>query len=193
MKNDRVKKITGIAILLAIEIILQTVAFLTSGIFLVSFNLALIPIVVAAIVYGPWAGAFLGLFNGVIVLLDPSTELFLGYAPFGTVITCLLKCTIAGLVAGLVFKMIAKKNKTIGAIVASVLVPIINTGLFALACFTIIGSVVDALNDGQRSMEFVFLALIGWNFVFEFGITAALSPTIVKIMKVMTRSDKNAL
>ena len=33
----------------------------------------------------------------------------------------------------------------------------------------------------------------GKNFIFELGVTSALSPSIVKIMKIMTRSDKHAL
>ena len=51
MKNIGVRKITGVAILLAIEIVLQTIAFLVR-LGPVSLNLALIPIVIAAIVYG---------------------------------------------------------------------------------------------------------------------------------------------
>lgn len=194
MKNDRVRKITGVAILLAVEIILQTVAFLTSGLFAVSLNLALIPIAIAAIVYGPWAGAFLGLVNGIIVLLDPSTQsVFMSVAPGGTIVTCLLKCTIAGLLSGLVFKLIGKKNRTVGAIVASILVPVINTGLFAASCFTLLNAAVAKMYQDTRPVKFVFLTMIGWNFIFELGVTSALSPSIVKIMKVMTRSDKHAL
>lgn len=193
MKNTSVRKITGVAILLAIEIVLQTIAFLVP-IGPVSLNLALIPVVVAAIVYGPVAGAFIGLINGVIVLLDPNTQaIFFNVAPLGTLVTCLFKCSIAGFVSGLVFKLIAKKNKTVGAIIASILVPIINTGLFALCCFTLLKASVSNLYSNTTPIEAVFLFMIGWNFIFELGVTSALSPSIVKIMKIMTRSDKHAL
>lgn len=192
MKNISVRRITGVAILLAIEVVLQIIAILLPT--PVSINLSLIPIAIGAIVYGPIAGAFLGLLNGIITLFDPNTyALFFQYAPVGTLITCLVKCTVAGLVSGLVYKLISKKNRTVGAIIASILIPVINSGLFAAACFTILGPAIDANNEGKTIIEFVFLALIGWNFIFEFGVTSALSPSIVKIMKIMTRSDKHAL
>lgn len=193
MKNTSVRKITGVAILLAIEIVLQTIAFLVR-LGPVSLNLALIPIVIASIVYGPVAGAFIGLANGIIVLLDPTTQsIFFDIAPVGTLITCLFKCTIAGLVSGLVYKLISKKNRVVAAIIAAILVPILNTGLFAVCGFTLLKASVSNLYSDVRPIEAVFMLLIGWNFIFEFVITSALSPSIVKIMKIMTRSDKHAL
>ena len=138
MKRSSADRITGVAILLALEIVLQTIAFLVR-LGPVSLNLALIPIAIAAIVYGPVAGAFIGLCNGAIVLIDPSTQaVFLNVAPLGTILTCLLKCTIAGFISGLVFKIISKKNRTVGAIIASILVPVVNTGLFALSPILVI-------------------------------------------------------
>jgi len=157
--------------------------------------LALIPIALGAIMYGPLAGALLGLINGVVVLFAPSTQgLFLVYAPIGTVFTCLLKCTIAGFVSGLVYKLISKKNELVAVIVASLLVPVINTSLFALASMTII---VKAVKEAQNILNvadmnyyrFLFLIFIGWNFIFEFAITAALSPTVYKAIKIVRKDQ----
>ena len=193
MKYD-VKKITGVAVLLAIEIVLQTIGnYISLG--PISLNLALIPIALGAILYGPFAGALLGLINGVVVLFSPSTQaLFMVYAPVGTVFTCLLKCTIAGLVAGLVYKLIAKKNDLVAAIVASLLVPVINTGLFALASMTIVLKAVQAVMgmlgvEGMNFYRFLFLIFIGWNFIFEFAITAVLSPTIARIIRIIKKEQ----
>jgi uncharacterized membrane protein len=194
MKNDSVKKITGVAILIAIEVVLQIIGnYVTLG--PISLNLALIPIALGAIMYGPLAGALLGLINGVVVLFAPSTQgLFLVYAPIGTVFTCLLKCTIAGFVSGLVYKLISKKNELVAVIVASLLVPVINTSLFALASMTII---VKAVKEAQNILNvadmnyyrFLFLIFIGWNFIFEFAITAALSPTVYKAIKIVRKDQ----
>ena len=189
MKYD-VKKITGVAVLLAIEIVLQTIGnYISLG--PISINLSLIPIALGAIMYGPFAGALLGFINGVVVLFAPSTQaLFLAYAPLGTVITCLLKCTIAGLVAGFAYKLIAKKNSLLAAIIASLLVPIINTGLFALASFTIVIKAIEALNGGNANlMRFVFIALIGWNFIFELSVTAVLSPTLARVINIIKKEQ----
>ena len=194
MKNESVKKITGIAVLLAIEIVLQVIGnYVSLG--PISLNLALIPIALGAIMYGPFAGALLGLANGVVVLFAPSTQgLFLVYAPVGTVFTCLLKCTIAGFISGLVYKLLSKKNDLFAVVLASLLVPVINTGLFAVASMTII---VDAVKAAQKILKatdlnyyrFLFLIFIGWNFIFEFGITAFLSPTINKVIKIIKKEQ----
>ena len=194
MKNESVKKITGIAVLLAIEIVLQVIGnYVSLG--PISLNLALIPIALGAIMYGPFAGALLGLANGVVVLFAPSTQgLFLVYAPVGTVFTCLLKCTIAGFISGLVYKLLSKKNDLLAVVLASLLVPVINTGLFAVASMTII---VDAVKEAQKILKatdlnyyrFLFLIFIGWNFIFEFGITAFLSPTINKVIKIIKKEQ----
>lgn len=196
MKNIRVRKITGVAVLLALVIIFQTIGnFVMIG--PVNINLSLIPIAIGAIVFGPFAGAFLGFGSGVLSLFSASTqELFMSVAPAGTVVTCLLKCTIAGLVAGLVFKLISKKNVGIAAIIASLLVPLINTGLFVGACFSIMKPALDNYSKTSGNvnlMQIVFLGWAGVNFLFEFGVTAVLSPAIIKIMKLMTRSNKHAL
>mgnify|MGYP003309548190 CR=1 FL=1 len=190
MKNIKVRTITGVAILLAIEIIFQTLGNLIV-IGPVNINLSLIPIAIAAIVYGPIAGGFLGLANGIHVILTDG--FFMPIAPGGTVLVCLLKCTIAGIVAGLIFRLFAKKNVVLGSIVASLLIPVINTGLFSAGAFTVLRPAIDANYSGPDVMRYVFLGLIGWNFVLEFTVTTALAPAITKIMKIMTRTDKHAL
>lgn len=195
MANDKVRKITGVAILLAIEILFQALGNLVTFPGGISLNLSLIPIALSAIIYGPLAGAFLGLINGVIVLFSPSTQaFFMTYAPFGTVVTCLTKCTIAGLVSGLLFKVISKKNAGIAGIIASLIVPIINTGIFALCALTIMLKAIEVHNEGDvNNFKFIFIILIGWNFIFEFLVTSVLSPTVLKIQKLFKRNDENAL
>lgn len=188
MKNDQIRKITGVAILLAIEIVLQAIGnYITPS--AVSINLSLIPIALCAILYGPFAGALLGFANGLVVLLSPSTEAFLSYSLFGTIVTCLLKCTIAGLTAGVVYKLIARKNETVGAIVSSLVVPIVNTGLFVLAVFTIFFGLFEPIGTTDEVMKYVFLIMIGWNFVIEFVITAVLSPTIARVINIIKREQ----
>ena len=188
MKNDQVRKITGVAILLAIEIVLQAMGnYITPGV--VSINLSLIPIALGAILYGPLAGALLGFGNGLVVLLSPSTEAFLAYSIFGTIVTCLLKCTLAGFFAGLVYKLIAKKNSLAGSIVASLLVPVINTGLFVLAVFTIFFGLFEPIGTTDEVMKYVFLIMIGWNFIIEFLITAVLSPTIARVINIIKKEQ----
>jgi len=193
MKNTSVRRITGVAILLAVEIVLQTLGNYIAP-FGVSINLALVPIAVAAIVYGPIAAGFLGLCNGAMVLASPYTiSTFFNYAPIGTVITCLVKCTVASVVAGLVFKLMKQKHFKSGVVVSSLLIPVINTGLYITFCFTIMRPAINAMPSGQNAIAAVFSIPLLINFLFEFVSMAALTPGIIKIYKIMTRTDKHAL
>ena len=185
MKSITVKKITGVAILVALVIVLQIIGnYVTLG--PISINLALIPIAIGAIMFGPLAGALLGLVDGVLCIVAPSTlEFFMPFAPFWTILTCLVKTSAAGALAGLVYKLISKKNDTVAIIVSSLLIPVVNTGIFALASFTVISNAIANLNATNINvMKFVFLFVIGWNFIFEFGVTSVLSPTIVKVINI---------
>lgn len=192
--SDRVKRITGVGVLTALVVILQIFSnYVSFG--PVSITLALIPVVIGALMYGPLAGAFLGLVMGGIVLTAPSSALFLGYRPFVTVVLCLLKTGIAGMVAGFI-PWILKKHPKVAAILASLLVPIINTGLFALGFILFFRNEPTMLGLAETAnmdmVTFLFLGIIGANFLIEFGVNAILSPTVYFIVKtVEARQNRN--
>ena len=95
MKNSqKIKEMTGIAILGAVVAVAQLFIYIPVGEFTITF--ALVPIVVAAIIYGPKGGVFCGLVMGMIVLFTDAA-LFLGINPIATVFACLLKSSCAGL------------------------------------------------------------------------------------------------
>ena len=182
IKRNNIKIITGAGILLALEIVFQIIGnYVAIG--PVSINLSLIPIAVGAIMYGPIVGGFLGFCNGVLVLLSPSTQaLFVPISVWGTILVCLLKCTIAGVIAGFVFKLF-KKNKIVGGVVASFLVPIVNTGLFCVACLTIFRSFLEEYGAGYDNIFlFLILGVVGWNFILEMSITGVLSYPVSKAL-----------
>ena len=86
------------------------------------------------------------------------------------------------------------KNELVAAIVAALLVPVINTGLFALAAMTVfVGAVKQVMEsigmEGMNFYRFLFLIFIGWNFIFEFAVTAVLSPTIARIIKLVKKEN----
>ncbi|MBE6136216.1 MAG: ECF transporter S component [Erysipelotrichaceae bacterium] len=177
IRKNNIKVITSTGILLALEIVFQIIGnYVSLG--PVSINLSLIPIAVGAILYGPLVGGFLGLCNGILVILAPATlSLFMSISVWGTLLTCLLKCTIAGIVAGLVFKLF-KNHKIVGGVVASFLVPIVNTGLFCLSCSTIFRSFLTENYSAagyDNAFLFLILGVVGWNFLLEMGITGVLS------------------
>ena len=110
MKNNKVVRLVGIAILIALVVILQLLgSFIRFG--PVSVSLVLIPIVIGAAMYGPGAGAILGFVFSIVVLLQPDTVFFYGIHFWGTVLTVLAKGTFAGLLAGIIYFLISGKRK----------------------------------------------------------------------------------
>ena len=181
-KNSQmIKEMTGIAILGALVAILQLFIYIPIGEFTITF--ALIPIVVAAIIYGPKGGAFCGFVMGLIVILT-NAGAFLAINPVATVFSCILKSSLAGLLAGYFYKWI--KNKNLGCIVASVSAPIINTGIFAVCCFLffIPGIKEWANGEGVDVVKYVFIYMIGANFLIELGVSIVLSPIVIRIVEI---------
>ena len=130
--NNKTKKIVGIGLLTAIVAVLQSLAVgIKFGPFSVTF--VLIPIVVGAALYGWIAGAWLGFIFGMIVLFTDAGA-FLAVSVPGTIVTCLLKGIMAGLVAGLIYNALKKVNNFVAVLVAAISAPIVNTGIFLLGC-----------------------------------------------------------
>lgn len=172
-----VKNITTIGLLTAITVVLQLLAnYISFG--PVNITLSLIPIVIGALICGPWGGLFLGLVNGAIILAAPGTSVFLTYKPLETIFLCLFKTGIAGLAAGFL-PLILKKHQKIAVIIASIMVPIINTGLFALGCLLFFMDIFS------YDVGYLFLGVIGINFIIEFSVNAILSPTVYFIYKTI--------
>ena len=183
-KRITTQQIVGTGLLLALEIIFQIIGnYLQIG--PVNINLSLVTVVLAAVLYGPLSGAVLGFFNGLIVLLSPSTlAIFMPISPIGTVIACLLKCTIAGLVAGLLFKLFKNKNNLIGLIIASILVPVINTGIFSAVCLLFFRPFLESgVSETFPNIgAFLIFGVIGINFIVEIISTVALSTPVGMIL-----------
>ncbi|MDE6660753.1 MAG: energy-coupled thiamine transporter ThiT [Anaeroplasmataceae bacterium] len=189
MKNRKqIQRMVGIATLVAIAVVLQLIATympkLPGGI---SPTLALIPIVVGAILYGPLGGAILGTAVGVIVIVDPQTlTFFMPHNPAATIILCLLKTGLAGFCAGWIFKLLYKKNVLLAVILASIIVPIINTSLFTLGAVLFFG---DVYGGGGFSIVLATIIGIIWlNFIVEFAINSLLSPAVLRIVRIIARN-----
>lgn len=186
MKNEKVRRMVGIAILSAIVVVLQLLgSFIRFG--PVSVSLVLIPIVVGAAVYGPGAGAILGGIFSIVVLMQPDTAFFYGVDFFGTVITVLVKGITAGVLAGLVYRLVSKKNCWIAVILAAMVCPIVNTGIFFLGCKLFFW---DALAEvgGGNALHYVLTVMIGFNFLAEFLTNMVCSPVILRILRVVKRA-----
>ena len=178
--NTKTSKVVGLGLFTAIVVVLQLLgSFIKFGPF--SITLVLAPIVIGAALYGIGAGAYLGLVFGATVLISGDAAAFLTINPIGTVIIVLLKGMLAGLAAGLVYSLISRASSLAGVIVAGVVCPIVNTGIFLAGCYIFFQEWLVAV-FGTTGFVTVVAGLVGVNFLVELGINMVLSTAIVKII-----------
>ena len=184
MEKKRIdtKTIVLAGLLTALTILLQFLStIIPTG---VNLNLALVPITLGAVLLGPYVGAFLGLVCGAVILLSPNTvTVFMAISPVGTILACLLKTTIAGLLAGFVAKAFKEKNDLLSVVLASIIVPLVNTLIFAIIAYFFF---LEGL--GLSDFWSIFTVLIGLNFLFEIVTNVIISPTTYKVINQIKRN-----
>ena len=85
--------------------------------------------------------------------------------PIATIILCLLKTGVAGYVSGLIYELLHKQNNVLSIILASIIVPIINTGLFIVGTLLFFVPLLEQWAGSSDIYSYLFLTLIGINFV----------------------------
>lgn len=185
-------KLAGLGILTAIVVVLQVLTtYIHFGPF--SITLALIPIVIGASMYGVGAGAYLGaVFSAVVVAMcafggDVGGAMVWNANPILCALMCMLKGTLAGFVAGLLFKLISKKNETVAVIVAAFASPIVNTGVFIIGMLLFFKDILAQWSGGSDLLTYIILGLTGVNFLVELGVNMILSPVIARIIKAVRK------
>ena len=183
-KKFSTRKLTGLAILTALVVILQFLP-VKGPFFLIT--LTLVPIVIGSALYGAFAGAWLGFIFGVTVLLSGDAAAFLTINIPGTIATVLVKGTLAGLAAGLVYKLASKVNRYFGVICAALVAPVVNTGIFLLGCRLFFMDTVNgwAAASGYENVgAYMILSLVGINFLIELGVNMVCSPIILRLINI---------
>ena len=190
------KNVALLGVLIALAVVLQIFA---SGIsiFGITMNFSLIPIALAGIMMGWIGGGIIGLVCGLVVFItaavmgqEPATSFLFQVNPAIFSLTCIGKTTVAGIVCGLLYKLISKKNEFIAVCVSAIVIPIINTGIYMLGMVLMKGAVAQFLGLTQSSAGVVFTAVFGliWiNFLIEMAINVVFVPIINRVMKVLNR------
>ena len=192
------RALTGMALMTAVVVILQFLgAFVRFGPF--SISLVLIPIVVGAALDGPLAGAWFGFVFGLVVLLSGDAGAFMVVNPLGTILTVLLKGSLAGLCAGFVYRALSHSGKKLQlggkdkpgvdlAVIASAIVcPVVNTGIFLLGCLVFFLPTIRTWAEAmgfENVGSYMILGLVGGNFLFELLFNIILSPIIVRLIQI---------
>ena len=183
-KKFSTRKLTGLAILTALVVILQFLP-VKGPFFLIT--LTLVPIVIGSALYGAFSGAWLGFIFGVTVLLSGDAAAFLTINIPGTIATVLVKGILAGLAAGLVYKLASKVNRYFGVICAALVAPVVNTGIFLLGCRLFFMDTVNgwAAASGYENVgAYMILSLVGINFLIELGVDLVCSPVILRLINI---------
>lgn len=193
--KQRTQKLALAAILTALVAVLQFLgAFIHIGPF--SISLVLIPIVIGAALCGWQVGAWLGLIFGVTVLLSGDASSFLAVSVPGTVGTVLVKGVACGAAAGAVYKLFERRGRYLAVILAAIVCPIVNTGIFLIGCaiffIDTLAGWASAMGFGGDVVRYMLFGLAGGNFLFELVSNILFSPAAVRIIDAATKSKKKA-
>ena len=191
-RNQKLLKMVELAVLTAVVLVIQAIPNPLGG---TPISLVLIPIALGAMILGPAAGAWLGFVFGAqvyitlgVMHLDPLfTGVMFDNHPIITAFICLGKSTLAGFLAGVVYRALNRKNEWLAILVASAVTPIVNTGIFVLGCLSIYSTMRQLAPAGQSVMYFLVIGCAGFNFIFEFAVNMLLAPALRRIIHITTR------
>ena len=192
MKNNKIKRMTGIALLMALIVVLQFVTSMIPPVGGFSISLVLIPIVIGAAVYGPGAGALLGATFGVIVFIncvtnaDPGGAMVFQANPILCFLVVMGKGILAGLLSGLTYAALKNLNPHVAILCAAIVCPLVNTGTFIVCMLTFFKDVLAAWAGGGDIIAYILTGFVLFNFVPEMIINVvfgSVGHTIIHVVK----------
>lgn len=196
MNNVKIKRMTTIALLMAMVVVLQFISAAIPPVSGFTISLVLIPIVLGAALYGPKAGALLGGTFGVIVFIncvngsDGGGHMVFQANPILCFLVVMGKGILAGFVSGLVYKLLHKRVSGYAAMMcAAVVCPVVNTGTFILCMVTLFNDVITAWASsvGADMITYIFSFLLLLNFVPELIINVIFSPFGQRIIHTVAK------
>lgn len=195
MKTEKVKRMVGLSLLIAIIVVLQLVgSAFPIKIGPVNISLVLVPLVIGAALYGPGGGAILGAAFGIISTIccingmDGGGAMVFQANPLVCVIVVMLKAILAGAAAGWVYKLIAPKNAYLAMLCAAIVCPVVNTGIFLLGMAVFFMDVLRVWAGGSNVAGYVLTGLILINFVPELLLNIVMSPAGDRIVRVVKKN-----
>ena len=122
----------------------------------------------------------------------PDAAFWLGLSIPGTIITVMVKGILAGLCAGLVYKLLERFNRYLAVLVSAIVCPVVNTGIFLLGSLVFFMDTVSggAATEGISVGMYLIVFFVGLNFVFELIANIAVSPAMVRILDITRKSRR---
>lgn len=188
MKNAKIQRMVGIALLMALIVVMQFISSIIPPVGGFTISLVLIPIVLGAAAFGPSAGAILGGTFGVIVYIncvtgaDPGGAMVFQASPVLCFLVVMGKGILAGLASGTVYKLLKGKNTYLAMLCAAIVCPIVNTGTFILCMLLFFIEILKAWAGGADVAGYILTGLVFANFLPELAINVVFSPAGQRIL-----------
>ena len=194
MKNANLKRMVGIALLMAMVVVLQFVSGMIPTVSGFSISLVLIPIVLGAAVFGPKAGAILGGTFGAVVFIncvtgaDPGGHMVFQAGPILCFVVVMGKGILAGIAAGFVYKLLKNKNPYLAMLCAAIVCPVVNTGTFFACMLLFFKDVLLVWSEGGDVLAYLFGVLAVFSFLPELAINVVFSPAGQRIAHIVEKN-----
>lgn len=193
MKYGKIKRMAGIALLMAMVVVMQFIGGMIPPVGGFSISLVLIPIVLGSAIFGPKAGAILGGTFGAIVVIncitgaDPGGAMVFQANPILCILVVLSKGILAGLLSGAVYQAVKGFNSYLAMILSAIVCPVVNTGTFVVCMYLFFIDVLAAWAGGGDVLGYILTGLILANFVPELIINVVFSPAGNLICKTVNK------
>ena len=189
-RSNKVHRITLTAILMAIILVMSftPLGYLKVGI--VSITFLAIPVVIGGIVLGPLYGGVLGAVFGLTSFaqcfgMDAFGTALMGLNPLATFVTCLVPRILIGVVAGWLYRLLHKWDRTgvWSAVVTSVVGSLTNTVFF-------VGMVILFFQNSYfagSGVWAIILAFFSINIPLEAVVCSLLGGALSKVITVVIK------
>ena len=188
------KQLAFLAIFVALVVVIQVLSTVLGKIFMVvAPTLVFVPILIAIVTLGFWQGVLLGgVFSTVVLIFtvtgyDSFSLLIFQDQPVLTVIMIYAKGCLAPVIAGLVYNALKNKMEKGSIWIASLLLPVVNTGVFCLGMLVFYKGFLVETFKSDNVFYIVFITLAGVNFLVEFFANVILTPVVTDVKKIFDR------
>ena len=193
MKRDKLRKLILAAIFIALIVLLAftpMLGYIKIG--PLSITTIAIPVIIGAIVLGPWYGLLLGFVFGMTSFLqcfmgDAFGAALVGISPVRTFLTCIVPRMLVGLVSSMLFRLIMKRstNSRSVAVFVSALAGSLTNTVFFLGFLGLLFGQTDYIKSMQVtesgatiSLVALLLSFAGVNAIAEAVAAAIIAPPV---------------
>ena len=193
MHKQKIRRMTTLSLLIATTVVLQLLGYVLPRIGPFGLSFVLVPIVIGAAYYGPKAGAILGGAFGVIVCfcsyngIDGGGFMVWQASPLLCILVVMTKGILAGTAAGWVYQLLYTKSAIAAIVAASIVCPIVNTGIFLLGMVVFFMDVLRVWADGSNIVGYLLTGIVLVNFVPELIINVILSPACQRVIQAVQK------